>query len=351
MSASALPPVAPPDLSPISGPLLVGYILNWGLHGILSMQVYLYYLAFPRDRVGHKALVYGTYLLESAQTFLFTSSAFKTFAMGFGNPAILDNVDTLWFSMFIMSGLIAFITQTFYAYRVSILGQSIYAAIVITVLAFVQLGGALTLGVQTKQIGSFSHFWDTGSFISAGIWEGSSTACDLIIAAAMLYYFTRRESNVKDHSNVFITRVLNFTIESGAATALVAIATLVLTFLPSRPTYYQACVCVLGKVYSNSMLVAFNSRMRIASLNASTTAHEVPIPLSVSYSTARSVTNENGVQLRHSGLVITREEVSFSSPNYRGDDLDIKNIPRHYEESMIKPEDTAESEAKVFRVY
>lgn len=55
--------------------------------------------------MGHKALVYGIYLLESAETFLFTSSAFKVFATGFGNPVVLDRVDTLWFSMFIMSGL------------------------------------------------------------------------------------------------------------------------------------------------------------------------------------------------------------------------------------------------------
>lgn len=65
----------------------------------------VYYLAFPKDSVMHKTLVYGAFLLEAAQTFLFTSSAFRTFATGFGNPAVLDEVDTLWFSVPIMSGL------------------------------------------------------------------------------------------------------------------------------------------------------------------------------------------------------------------------------------------------------
>ena len=118
------------------------------LKAILSSD--LYYLAFPRDRTGHKLVVYGTFLLESTQTFLFTSSAFKTFATGFGNPAVLDKVDVLWFSMFMMSGIgefpffsaiwrmhsqpfipVAFITQSFYAYRVQILAQSIYASVMI----------------------------------------------------------------------------------------------------------------------------------------------------------------------------------------------------------------------------
>lgn len=62
-------------------------------------------MAFPKDRMGHKSVVYGTFLLESVQTFLFTSSAFKTFATGFGNPSALDKVDILWFSMFMMSGM------------------------------------------------------------------------------------------------------------------------------------------------------------------------------------------------------------------------------------------------------
>lgn len=65
----------------------------------------VYYLAFPNDRTIYKALVYGAFLLEATQTFMFTSSAFRTFAIGFGNPDVLDQIDILWFSLPIMSGL------------------------------------------------------------------------------------------------------------------------------------------------------------------------------------------------------------------------------------------------------
>ena len=65
----------------------------------------IYYLAFPKDRVEYKTLVYGLYLLETTQTMLFTSSAFRTFATGFRDQASLDRVDTLWFSVPIMSGI------------------------------------------------------------------------------------------------------------------------------------------------------------------------------------------------------------------------------------------------------
>lgn len=44
-----------------------------------------------------------------------------------------------------------------------------------------------------------------------------------------------------------------------------AIAVLVLVYLPGHPTYYQTCAAVLGKAYSNSMLVVLNSRIRVVS--------------------------------------------------------------------------------------
>ena len=36
-------------------------------------------------------------------------------------------------------------------------------------LAFLQLGGALAVGIETKQAGLFSHFWSTKSTISTGV--------------------------------------------------------------------------------------------------------------------------------------------------------------------------------------
>ncbi|KDR82133.1 hypothetical protein GALMADRAFT_44609, partial [Galerina marginata CBS 339.88] len=241
---------------------LIGYILNWGLFGVLSMQVYVYYLAFPNDRAAYKSLVYGAYLLEAAQTFLFTSSAFRTFAFGFGNPSVLDEVDILWFSVPIMSGLVAFISQAFYAYRITVLAQTKYLSGLIMLLACFSLAGSIALGVETKNAVLFSHLLKKDSFTTAGIWEGGSAACDVLIAASMTYYLKRRDTGIKQ-TQVLLTKIIRLTIETGSLTAAIAILTLILTFLPGQPTYYQTSVSVLGKVYSNSMMVAFNSRMKI----------------------------------------------------------------------------------------
>ncbi|PPQ93368.1 hypothetical protein CVT25_014044 [Psilocybe cyanescens] len=284
---SDVPTLTPSELGRLAGPLLeilltdvwqlIGYILNWGLFGVLAMQVYVYYLAFPKDRVMYKALVYGAFLLEATQTFLFTSSAFRTFATGFGNPAVLDQVDILWFSIPIMSGLVAFIAQAFYAYRITVLAETKYSYLAGLIML---LGGSIANGVDTKKAALFSHFLKRDSYITAGIWEGGSAACNVVIAIGMTYYLSKQDTSIHK-TNVLLTKIIQMTIETGTLSAILAIVTLVLTFLPGRPTYYQASISVLGKIYANSMMVAFNSRMVIGSSNATSTAHEVHAPISL----------------------------------------------------------------------
>ncbi|KDR68692.1 hypothetical protein GALMADRAFT_78071, partial [Galerina marginata CBS 339.88] len=115
---------------------LVGYLLNWGLLGILSTQVYFYYLAFPKDLTQSKTLVYGVYLFEIVQTLMLTQTCFATFATGFGNLNAINNIGVIWFAVPIMSSLVAFVVQTFYAYRIGLLSRSIVVPIVILLVCF-----------------------------------------------------------------------------------------------------------------------------------------------------------------------------------------------------------------------
>ncbi|KAF4613077.1 hypothetical protein D9613_011095 [Agrocybe pediades] len=128
---SSLPPI-PPDIGRIAGPLLLGYMLNWALQGALFVQVYMYYLAFPRDPLRNKILVYGVLALEFTQTCLLCHGAFHTFATGYGNMLALDEIGLIWLSVPIMSGIVAFIAQVFYAYRIWILSQSWISPSIIT---------------------------------------------------------------------------------------------------------------------------------------------------------------------------------------------------------------------------
>lgn len=75
---------------------------NWADH---CVNLDTYYIAFPRDRLFLKIIVYGVFILEFIQSILTTKDAFGTFANGLGNWIALSRVRLLWFSVPILGGI------------------------------------------------------------------------------------------------------------------------------------------------------------------------------------------------------------------------------------------------------
>ncbi|KAJ6476524.1 hypothetical protein C8R47DRAFT_1220363 [Mycena vitilis] len=99
------PPVVPAGLHVVelSGPLIVGYLLHWGLFGTLTIQ-----LSFPKDRIANKALVYS---IELVQTILISWDAFTIFGYGFLDLSAVTKMDFAWLSIPIMSGVAGDLTR------------------------------------------------------------------------------------------------------------------------------------------------------------------------------------------------------------------------------------------------
>ncbi|KIM39182.1 hypothetical protein M413DRAFT_55882, partial [Hebeloma cylindrosporum] len=103
---------------------LLTTLLHSGLFGVLSVQVYLYYLAFPHDRVYMKCLVYGVYILELIQSVFIVEDGFRIFVASFGDIVAIDRVGTTWLSVPILTAIDTSIIQIFYAHRISVLARS-----------------------------------------------------------------------------------------------------------------------------------------------------------------------------------------------------------------------------------
>ncbi|KAF8155545.1 hypothetical protein B0H34DRAFT_798714 [Crassisporium funariophilum] len=215
----------------------------------------------------HKALVYGIYAVEALQTILLSASGFQTYARGFGDPASLEKAGLLWLSVPILRGVVAFVAQTFYVTRIVVLTGRKFLAGPIMLLAFIQLGAALVLGIELKRIGTFKEFLTHDIVIVSG---GA-----LHVTLSLQALLRRRKAAGVQQTHAVLTRIIMLTIETGLVTAAVAITTMILVFLPGQPTYYQASIGVLGKFYSNSMLVMLNGRMSISSIVTSSGVYEL----------------------------------------------------------------------------
>ncbi|KAJ7801535.1 hypothetical protein B0H13DRAFT_2389984 [Mycena leptocephala] len=257
---SALPPGVP--VVELSGPLIVAYLLHWGLFGSLTIQLFLYYQAFPKDKVSSKCLVYGIYMVEFVQTMLVTHDAFAMFGFGFGNVAALTNMHFDWLTVPIMSGLVAFVGQSFYAYRLHILSKSYVLPIFILAVSLSSTVGGIITGVFSFRAGDVTLLNNRKTSTAVGVWCGGSALSDILIAIFMTYYLAMSDTGFRQ-THVLISKLIRLTIETGSVTAVVALANLILFFAFPGHTYYTTPALLMPKFYANTILAVLNARIQI----------------------------------------------------------------------------------------
>jgi len=99
--------------------------------------------------------------------------------------------------------------------------------------------------------------------------------------------------------------------------AAIAILNLILILLPGQPSYYLVPSEILAKVYSNSMMVVLNSRMRIGpETNDSSSTNQRHRSVFTGVAGGGMGMNQTTDQYElGEGVMITREEVVFPSGN------------------------------------
>ncbi|KAK0226623.1 hypothetical protein IW262DRAFT_1492017 [Armillaria fumosa] len=246
----------------LSGPLIVAYLLHWGLFGTLSVQLYLYYLAFPNDRKFTKCLVYGVYIIEFVQTMIFTHDAFATFGYGFGDIEALTGMYFNWFTVPIMSAVSAFIGQAFYAYRIFILSKSSIVPIFIICVSLTSLVAGIITGVWCFPADNVIELNSPRMSVAVGILCGAAALCDIIIAICMTYYLMRSNTGFR-RTQMLVTKLIRLTVETGSVTAVVALLSFVLFFAFPHQTFYGTPTLIVAKLYANNVYMVLNSRIRI----------------------------------------------------------------------------------------
>ncbi|KAF7330668.1 hypothetical protein MSAN_02452100 [Mycena sanguinolenta] len=261
---------------------LLGYLLNWALFGTLTLQLYLYYQAFPNDVLFNKCLVYTLCAIELVQTPLMTHDAFSAFVFGFGDLCALTSLGLEWVALPIMSGLVSLIGQSFYAYRVHVLSKSWWLpAFIIAVRIYISslpdptydfiVQVALISSVGAFVHGADSHYGEfseeaikSGSEIyrSASVWLLGSALSDITSTTCLAYYLSK--NNIGFHSTrAWFHRLIRLTIQTGSLTALMALVHLTLFFVfPGKPYFFTAAA-VQSKLYANTILAVLNSRLQI----------------------------------------------------------------------------------------
>ncbi|GLB39413.1 hypothetical protein LshimejAT787_0605750 [Lyophyllum shimeji] len=264
-SQTPLPPI-PPNIAAIAGPPLVGILLNWFLYGILIMQTYVYYQCFPDDQRKIRFLVYTMLALDTIQSVLATADAFHWFARGFGNMIMLSDPFISAFDAPILDGVIAFIAQAFFSWRIRVLQKSWWLPGVVFLVALGSFVGAIATGIGAFQVANLARLHELTWQLS--LWLGGSALADTLIAVIMTFLLLRQRSRADtlQHTDNVLVRIVRLTVETNTVTASVAIVVLIcLLAIPKNPSISMAPAYALGKLYSNTLLAVFNNRVYMSS--------------------------------------------------------------------------------------
>ncbi|PPQ71716.1 hypothetical protein CVT25_004851, partial [Psilocybe cyanescens] len=279
---------------------LLATLLNSGAYGVLTVQAFLYHLAFSaKDSIRLRATVYGIYTLETIQTMMVGRTVFDIYVLGFLNPQSTDEVRDLWFSVPIIGGLV----QAFYARRILIFGQFIShyrltagAVLVVRMegdkgehetqsanirlssqLSVLQLASTIVTSVELAQDQFWSRVWGRNSRLPFLIWNASGATCDLTIACSMTYMSSKLSYTKPEYkkTRVLVKKLIRLTVETGVLTAFVALLNIILVVAPTgHSQYYQITSALLSKMYANTIMVILNSRMSIIGLSKWDTGEE-----------------------------------------------------------------------------
>ncbi|KAJ7895346.1 hypothetical protein B0H13DRAFT_2338944 [Mycena leptocephala] len=254
---------AMPSMGQFTIPMLVGTLVNWGLLGTLFVQVYLYFLAFPKDKLSFKLIVGFVVIAEILQTLGDTRDAARIFGEGWGNLQALELVGWAWFSVPVMGSTIGCIGQLFFAWRIAIFGKSWYIPAVIAAVTLFQFGAGVWSGVLILRAKTFQELQFHSLKVPAS-WLAATAFCDLVIVAATAFYvYKQRTPDFSRTTLAALSRILKVTVETGVLCALFALVNLYLFVTYSGNNYHLGICIYLSKVYSNSMMVVLNSRAHI----------------------------------------------------------------------------------------
>ncbi|KAH9027005.1 hypothetical protein EDB85DRAFT_1971790 [Lactarius pseudohatsudake] len=172
-----------------------------------------------------------------------------------------------------MTTFIALVVQMYFCYRIWTLTRNVWLCSIVTVTSIGAAIGAAWGGIVSIIDAKYAV-----SKPAIYLWSTSSTVADILIATAMTLLLRRTRAIEGLYSRFVLVRVVRVTIETNMLTASVAIASVVLyAAFPNQIYYTFTCVVfpspgfthanvsnsvgIIGKLYSNSLLVSLNNRI------------------------------------------------------------------------------------------
>lgn len=248
-----------------TGPLFLGSVFSWCLFGTFILQVYIFSISFPNERLGIRLLVYGLLVLDIVQTIFSTHWVWRILVLGWGDTSVLSQLPWSSITIPILSGIVSAIVQFFFAWRIwSLKGRSYIARVMVIVVVSISLMQSISAiygGIRSAINATVAEFAALTSVVE--VWLVGSAVCDILIAGSMSYILIQaRLLSSFRATETMITKLIIIAVETGTVTAVAATIDVVL-FLKMKDNFvHEVPALLLGKLYTNVLMANLNGRIR-----------------------------------------------------------------------------------------
>ncbi|KIJ43172.1 hypothetical protein M422DRAFT_48004 [Sphaerobolus stellatus SS14] len=258
-----------PGIELCFGLTFIGVNLATFLMGILTLQVYTYYITFPDDEKWRKVVIGVIYVLDLAQSACTFDLVWWYLVRNWGNVAATLTIRKSYGLYLVFGTMVIGICQGLFLLRIyklnTMLGK--LRRYVVPPMAFLILV-AFTFGMTAAGFSLRREKFaggTVGKFAAATIalWLGSSVVVDISLATVLSLSLRSQRTGVR---RALITRLIVYAINTCALTSIVALIDIISAYKFDRVRNLDIlCTILLSKLFSNSLLASYNSRASLRS--------------------------------------------------------------------------------------
>ncbi|KAJ7658256.1 hypothetical protein DFH06DRAFT_1327543 [Mycena polygramma] len=251
------------------GLLFIAMVISSALYGTGITQFWMYIRKYhSRDTLIVKAVVCAVIICDTCQQSLLCHAVFRYLVDSLSEPTILPTVvNTLMIELF-FSCAISTLVQQFYCWRIYKIGESLLLAAAVSMVSWAACATLLTYAVKAVQLDLLSEVITLKTLSITA--NSLSAAADITISVVLVILLQGSKTGFKKSTDL-INRLMVFTFNTGLPTSVCALAaTICISAFPDTFLYIFFFL-LLGRFYTNSILVTLNSReyIKSASENAS----------------------------------------------------------------------------------
>jgi len=241
------------------GFILSGVLASVFMFGILTFQVYAYFRTYPQDKPLLKSLILIIWFLELGTAICVSVGIFTIRVSDFGHTdQLLRNPNSLNAAI-LLGGITDHLVKTIFIYRLYRLTNTLYlpgflSALSLCLFTIIVIAASKILRNIPLQPHSAEFEW-----IIAVTFVGSALQ-DVVITSSLCYFFQKERKSVFKRTALLLDRLVCYTIQSGAATSLVAISAAISFFSMEDNYAWMMFFLLMHSSFSNALLSSLNIR-------------------------------------------------------------------------------------------